>query len=52
MEKIDRMKIVLLKDGNEWACYDDYTFINLNDSFVSFGHTPQEALEQFIAFNK
>jgi hypothetical protein len=52
MEKIDRMRIVLFKEGNEWACYDDYTFINLQESFVSFGHTAIEALEQFIAFNK
>ena len=51
MERLDNMKIVLIKDGDQWACYDDNNFINLQESFVSFGNTIYEALEQFIAFN-
>jgi hypothetical protein len=49
---MEKMKIVLLKDGNMWCCYNEHKFTNLQESDAFWGETPQEALEQFIAFNK
>ena len=42
------MKIVIVRDGNMWCCYNEYSFINLQESDVFWGKTPQQALDNFI----
>lgn len=41
------MKIVVVKVGDSWCCYDEYNFINSQESPIEFGNTPQEAVDRF-----
>ena len=42
------MKIVIKKDGNKYVCYDEDTFVNLQESEASYGKNPKKALKKFL----
>ena len=49
---MDKMKIVIVKDGNKYCCYDENNFKNLQESKAYFGKTPKKALKKFLKKNK